>query len=197
MAGTAAVPELNATVDHSADLRSFEWNFITAPSVIDTQCLIGMRYLRYQDSFMENYQWRPAVGPAIDETAAGSAENEAFGPQLGIGLNIEIGRNLLSFGSKLGLLNNRTHQVGPSYVDALVIDGVPETTFRTDVDELLWLGDIDVSLTRYITPHLTLRIGYQGLFLDQIVQSSTQFGRQAEADQLWFHGLVLGGEWIW
>jgi hypothetical protein len=197
IAGTAAVPELNATVDYSADVRSFEWNFIGPQSVIDTQWLLGLRYLRYRDSFLERYQWQPAVGPVINEAAAGSAENEAFGPQAGIGLNIEIGRNMLSFGSKLGLLNNRIHQTGPSYNNAIVIDGVPETTFQSNVDELLWMGDIEVGLTRYVTPHFALRIGYQGMFLDQVVQASSQNGRQAAAENLWFHGLALGGELIW
>lgn len=197
IAGTAAVPELNATVAHSADLRNFELNFIGPRSILDTHWLIGMRYLRYQDSFTETYQWQPAIGPVINETAAGSAENEAFGPQAGLTLDIDIGRYLLSFGSKLGLLNNRTDQTGPSYNDALVIDGTPEPTFRRDADELMWLGDLEINLTRAITQHATLRIGYQGLFLDQVVQSSAQNGRQAEAENLWFHGLVLGGEWIW
>lgn len=41
----------------------------------------------------------------------------------GIGVNIDIGRNLLWFGSKLGFLNNRTDQTGPRYNNALVIDG--------------------------------------------------------------------------
>jgi hypothetical protein len=195
--GTAATPELDATVDYTADLQNFELNFIGPQSAIDTQWLLGFRYLRYRDSFLETYQWQPAVGPAINEAASGSAENQAFGPQAGLGVNIDVGRNVLRFGSKLGLLNNRTDQTGPSYNNALVIDGTPEPTFRRDADEFLFLGDIEVSLTRYLTRNATLRIGYQGLYLDSVVQSSTQNGRQAEAGNLWFHGLVLGGEWIW
>lgn len=62
---------------------------------------------------------------------------------------------------------------------------------------MLFLGDLEVSLTRYITRNATLRIGYQGLYLDSIVQSSPQTGQQAHAGNLGFHGLVLGGEWIW
>ena len=197
IAGTEATPELDASIQYTADLQNFELNFIGAPSVIDTQWLLGLRYLRYRDSFIESYQLESAIGPTIDESAVGFAENEAMGPQAGIGLNIDIGQTTLSLGSKFGLLNNTTHQTGPSYLDALVIDGTPESSFENESDELMWLADIEVSIVRSITSRASLRIGYQGLFLDRIVQSAAQNGGQAEAENLWFNGLVLGGQWIW
>ena len=50
--------------------------------------MIGLRYLRYQDSFVEDYRLDNGVGSIVTETASGEATNEAFGPQIGLGLDI-------------------------------------------------------------------------------------------------------------
>ena len=93
-------------------------------------------------------------------------------------------------------MNNQIQQSGPSYATAIVIDGNPETMFDNDSDAFAWLGDLELTVTRYLSPNLTVRLGYQGLFLDNVAQSATQNGRQASPAQISFHGLLLGAELV-
>jgi hypothetical protein len=190
------VPDLDATINYDAEIQSFEANLISSQSDIDSHWLIGLRYLQYQDSFVEDYRLNPGSGTMITETARGEAINEAIGPQIGAGLDLGGGNTLLHFGCKLGFMNNQIHQTGPSFDNAILIDGNPETTFDNQSNEFAWLGDLDVTVTRSLSPNITVRMGYQGLFLDNVAQSATQNGRQATPGQISFHGLVIGAEFI-
>ncbi|MEZ6090013.1 MAG: BBP7 family outer membrane beta-barrel protein [Pirellulaceae bacterium] len=191
----APFPDLAADIDYEAQLHNIEWNFISGPSEIDAHWLIGVRYLNYQDSFLESYRLDPGFGPLITETAQGEAENSAFGPQIGVGLDLGGGTTFLQLGGKLGLMNNRVTQTGAAYDTALTIDGNPETRFSNRSDEFAWLGELSVTLNHFVTRSLSLRMGYQGLFLDNVAQSARQNGRQAMAEQISFHGAVFGLQW--
>lgn len=192
------IPNLDATIQHDAELQNFEWNFLSGQSVIDTHWLLGVRYLRYRSSFVESYRLDPGFVPAINEVASGMAENTAIGPQIGIGLDLAIADNtVLYLSSKLGLMNNDIEQRGPSYIDSLAIDGTPDPIFVDERDEFLFLGDIELMLIRFLTRNLGLRIGYQGLFLDNVAQAAEQNGNLAPNGNVSFHGLVLGAECIW
>lgn len=92
-------------------------------------------------------------------------------------------------------MNNNITQSGPAYDNALTIDGNPETRFDNDSDEFAWLGELSVTLQHFVSPSVSLRLGYQGLFLDNVAQSATQNGRQADASQISFHGAVFGVQW--
>ncbi|QDV45853.1 hypothetical protein Enr13x_57560 [Stieleria neptunia] len=192
----APLPDLDATIDYDAELHNVEWNFFGGQSEVDSHWLIGLRYLRYRDSFSEAYRLDTGFGPLIEETARGEATNDAFGPQAGVGLDLGGGSTRLHLGAKLGLMNNQVQQSGPGFNDAIVIDGIAETTFDNDSNEFAWLGDLEVTLEHQVSRSVSFRLGYQGLFLDNVVQSATQNGQQSKASQISFHGLVLGAQWV-
>lgn len=190
------LPDLDAAIDYDAELHNVEWNLFSGQSEVDSHWMIGLRYLRYRDSFAENYRLDNGLGLLIEESARGEAENDAFGPQIGVGIDLGGGNTLLHLGSKLGFMNNQIRQSGPSYADAILIDGNPETVFDNDSNEFAWLGELEVTLSHYVSRCFALRLGYQGLFLDNVAQSASQNGRQAAPGQISFHGLVIGAEWI-
>ncbi|MFG0254442.1 MAG: BBP7 family outer membrane beta-barrel protein [Rhodopirellula sp. JB053] len=186
-------PNLDAEVEAEASFRNFELNWLSDPSVLGTRWVAGLRHLQYDDSLREAYVLDTGGGP-VNETALGEAENRLFGPQFGLDLDIAVERTLLQFGGKLGFFNNRTNQTGPAYTDALVIDGTPESTFETDADEFTFAAEIDVLLQQSISRCFAMHVGYQGLYLDNVVQSASQVGGPSEGETLWLHGLVLGGQ---
>jgi hypothetical protein len=186
-------PNLDAEIEAEASLQNFELNWLSDPSVVGTRWIVGLRYLEYDDSLRESYVLDTGLGP-VGETALGQAENLLFGPQLGLDLDIAVDRTLWQFGGKLGFLNNRSNQSGPAYADALVIDGAAESMFETDSDEFTLLAEIDVMIQRAVTHCFAVHIGYQGLYLDNAIQSASQTGSPAKGRSLWFHGLVLGGQ---
>ena len=190
----APLPDLNANVNYDAQLNNFECNFMTTGSIYDPYWLLGVRYLRYEDSFVESYRLDPGFGTVIEETANGDAANDLFGPQVGLGMQMFGGS--FQFGGKIGFMNNQISQSGPSYTNAILIDGNPETTFDNESDTFVLLGDLEVTLTRQISSNLSIRLGYQGLFLDNIAQSATQNGGQAQPDEIAFHGFLFGAEFI-
>lgn len=187
-------PNLDAEIEAEASFQNFEVNWVGDPSVLGTRWIAGLRYLEYDDSLREAYVLDTGLGP-VNETAIGRAENELFGPQFGLDVDVAIDRTLLQFGGKLGFFNNQSTQSGPAYVDALVIDGAPESMFEVDSDEFTFAAEVDVMIQRMITPCLAVHVGYQGLYLDNIVQSASQIGGPADGESLWLHGLVLGGQW--
>jgi hypothetical protein len=190
------VPDLSADIAYEAELQNFEWNFLSGQSDVDSHWILGMRYLEYTDSFVEDYRLDTGFGPVITERASGEVENRALGPQVGVGFDFGGGSTFIHFGSKLGFMNNQIEQFGPGYLDAITIDGNPETTFRSKNDEFAWLVDLDITGHYFISNHIAIRVGYQGLFLDRIAQAATQRGQQALADDISFHGAVFGVQWM-
>jgi hypothetical protein len=124
----------------------------------------------------------------IEVTASGEAVNDVFGPQAGVGLDLGGGSTLLHLGGKLRLMNNRIRQSGPEFDNAIVIDGNPETRFDNESNEFAWLGELEVTPTHHVSRNIAFRLGYQGLFLDNVAQAATQNGRQSEPEQISFHG---------
>ena len=189
-------PNLDARIQSQASLRNFEANVLGDPSVIGTRWIAGLRYIEYADSLNENYVLDSGVGPVVTESAFAEASNSLFGAQFGLELDIAVHRTLFQVGSKVGLFNNRTNQTGPAYADALTIDGVAESTFDLDTDQFTVLLDFDVMLQQNLTERISFHVGYQGWFLDNIAQAASQSGGPTDEENLWFHGLVLGGQWV-
>ena len=189
-------PDLDAQFGYDAGLENFELNLFSAPSVVDTQWMVGLRRLEYQDSVSNAYQLDTGLAPVIEETADGSASNELFGPQFGLGFDVGLRNVLFRMTGKLGLMNNDIRQRGVSYDPAIVIDGNPEPTFDNESDEFVWLGDIEASISYHLSRCFAMRLGYQGLFLDRIAQSALQNGSQASPSDISFHGFFLGAEYV-
>ncbi|MEM7478274.1 MAG: BBP7 family outer membrane beta-barrel protein [Planctomycetota bacterium] len=188
------LPDLSADIAYSAEMQNIELNCRRATSFFDISWLVGVRYLNYQDSFLENYRLTSAFSPVITETASGAADNVLLGPQIGLLQDIGLGRTQISLGGKLGFMNNRVDQFGPAYTSAITIDGNPETVFVNENDDFALLGELSATLSRHVTPNLSFRSGYQGIFMDSVVQSATQNGSLASPGTLWVHGLLFGVE---
>ncbi|MEM9365510.1 MAG: BBP7 family outer membrane beta-barrel protein [Planctomycetota bacterium] len=189
-------PNLDAQIRSEASLQNYEANVLSDPSVLGTRWIAGLRYLEYSDSLSEDYVLDSGVGPVVSERAFAEATNRLFGAQFGIELDIAVHRTLLQVGSKVGFFNNRSNQTGPAYADALTIDGVAESTFDLDTDQFTVLLDFDALLQRQLTDRIAIHVGYQGWFLDRVAQSASQRGGPTDEENLWFHGLVLGGQWV-
>ena len=189
-------PNLDAAIEAEASFHNFELNWLSDPSVLGTRWIVGLRYMEYDDSLREDYVLDVGAGP-VNETAFGRAENRLFGPQLGLELDIPVDRTLFQCGGKIGFLNNRTNQTGPAYVNALVIDGTPESMFEVDADEFTFSAEIDLLLQHAITQCIAVHVGYQGLYMDNVAQSASQIGGPAKGRSLWLHGLVLGGQFAY
>ena len=179
-----------------SSLQNFEVNWLSDPTSLGARWIVGLRYLEYEDSLLEAYVLDSGGGP-VNETAYGDAVNRLFGPQLGAEVDVAWDRTLLQFGGKLGFLNNRTDQTGPGYTDALVIDGAQESTFQVDTDQFTFSAEIDAMIQQTITRHLAVHLGYQGLYMDSIVQSASQVGSPSDGRSLWLHGLVLGAQCVY
>ncbi|MEL7264723.1 MAG: BBP7 family outer membrane beta-barrel protein [Planctomycetota bacterium] len=192
-AGLPSIPNLSGSAQATASLRNFELNWFSDPSVLGTRWIVGLRHLNYNDRLDLDYTLTSGT-TTIRETATGTADNQLFGPQFGMDLDVALDETLLQFGTKLGFYNNRNRQSGPTYASELVIDGTPEPTFRSRDDAFTFAAEIDLMLQHHVTQNFALHIGYQGMFLDHVIQTGSQDGSPSGGRNLWLHGLVLGGQ---
>ncbi|MDX1947595.1 MAG: BBP7 family outer membrane beta-barrel protein [Pirellulaceae bacterium] len=189
---------------HSAEVNFVYWVDMP-PGPFDVTMLVGARYMQINESLNFFSQSNsPAGGSSNDITTA--TENQLWGVQIGIGGQFLITtRWWFDFTIKGAILNDNI-QLNNSITQT--IDGVPTTTpTAASANRTAWLGDMALIANWQMTPRLTLRAGYQALFVeglalaaDNMVANGDLLGtnniRLDNAGDLIYHGPVLGITWM-
>ncbi|MEM8666817.1 MAG: hypothetical protein AAGG48_04840 [Planctomycetota bacterium] len=177
-----------------ADYFSTDINLVAEdPIHQEYQWLLGLRYIEHSDSFdvtLNNSQPVPDV-----ESYFGSVDNSMFGVHTGIRTGWFYRRSVWKVSLLGGILNNQIKQRGPRYTTALVLDGVADPTFSTEDQEVSIFADLEASVAYPICQSTFVRLGYQGIFMDNAVTVTNQQGSPANPDSLEFHGCFVGLEY--
>ncbi|MEM1228582.1 MAG: hypothetical protein AAGJ40_23060 [Planctomycetota bacterium] len=178
-----------------ADYHSTEINLVAEEPVNNEyQLLLGLRFIEHGDSFAATLN--DSQAPPNVESYAGSADNSMFGVHAGFRTGCFYRRSIWSISLLGGVMNNQISQSGPRFGTALVLDGVADPTFSVDDDEVSIFADIEGSIAYPICPSTFVRVGYQGVFLDNAVTVTRQEGSPDDPDAIEFHGGFVGLEFF-
>ncbi|MEM9366862.1 MAG: hypothetical protein AAGD07_12785 [Planctomycetota bacterium] len=176
-----------------ADYHSTDINLVAEDPVHNEyQLLLGLRFIEHNDSFNATLNDSQVV-PNV-ESYEGSADNAMFGVHAGFRTGWFYRRSVWSLNVLGGVLNNRIKQTGPRYATALVVDGVADPLFSIESEEVSIFADIEGSIAYPILPSTYVRVGYQGVFMDNVATVTRQAGSPDEPDAMEFHGGFVGLE---
>ena len=177
------------------------WN----PRVTGTW-LAGFRYTRLSEDFF--YGTSTQTGSHLSQI---QTENDLTGFQAGGDMWITVRQGLrIGAQGKAGLYNNRAEQ--NTHLTA-EINGI-STVDRLEVakgDRLAFLTEGNVSVVADITPNISLRAGYDVLFINTVALAPNNFNSDNEAffgagprnailieeSSVLYHGANLGFEYVW
>ncbi len=142
-------------------MTTAEANFRTwlemPPGALDVQFLLGARYFSTSERLACAGEPTPG-GAATAESAEVRADNELYGAQLGLDTRLLLHRRFfLDFEGKVALCQNfaTVNQAANGVLDA------EDSSHRTSL-----LGDLMLTGNLQFRPNLTLRFGYQAIFVD-------------------------------
>jgi hypothetical protein len=174
------------------------------PGPFDVSYLVGARYMRIRDQFNFFGQADLDAAVPLDDTTNDlqfNTENEMWGVQLGIHFAcLKTARFWAEFDLKGGIFTNSTSQT-TSYL----LDGVEQGPLDVDRDRTSWMGDLALVANWQMTPRITFRVGYQAIFLADVVLAQDQVrsplvnnlpGPIDDAGRATYHGPILGFTWI-
>lgn len=165
--------------------------------------LAGLRYVELDEHFKTAGLDAVTVEP--DQISARTA-NHLLGFQLGAdGLLYQNGRWTLQGITKAGVYLNHAKQAGYQLSTAL-----PTLyTGEDDRDVAAFLGEIGLVGTCQVTEHMSLRLGYQCLWLDGVATATDQMAVNSlgvssaasssveTGNTVFYHGAVAGAEFRW
>lgn len=148
-----------------------------------------------------------ATNPANLETDGAyrvSASNNLFGGQLGLGLTYDSDRWNVTFFSKHGLyVNDGRITADVTYTD--LPTGVDDPSFSRDNHEnsVVYLLQGGITGRYHLRPNLSLRAGWEFLFVNNVALAPNQIDFNPAADRLdltgdvFYHGITAGTEYYW
>lgn len=176
----------------AADYSSTEINLVAEdPIHREYQLVLGLRFIEHGDSFAAQLDRQT---PLVIEDFSGSADNTMLGIQAGFRTGWFFRRSVWSISLIAGVLNNEISQRGPRFNDALLIDGTIDPTFSLHDDEVAVFADVEGSIAYPVLPNTFVRVGYQGVFMDNAVTVTRQLGSPSDPDAIEFHGGFVGLE---
>lgn len=218
-----ANPESERAVQHTikarSDLQTAEISYRRywlgySPRISGT-LLGGFRYTRLDDDFLfETFGSEPATaqpfGPLAGLRYSTQADNNLAGFQTGADAWISLFQGLrVGSEGKVGIYNN--HSVLTNRISTTPPGTIPPALtekFRDDNVALLTEASVDVVAD--ILPSLSLRAGYEMLYMNQLVLAGNNFnqtspyGNQGDRvpfvdndGHLFYHGGHVGFEFIW
>ncbi|MFM7072790.1 MAG: hypothetical protein ACKO38_13460, partial [Planctomycetota bacterium] len=181
-------------------MTTAEANFRTwlemPPGALDVQFLVGARYFSTSERLA--FQGEPAAGTG--ESAVATTDNDLYGAQLGLDTRLLLHRLFyVDFEGKVALCENfaTVNQTANATLDASNSDQ------RTSL-----LGDLMISGNFQFRPNLSLRFGYQAIFVDGLALAANNMpsntslieagvGQFRNDGVMVYHGPTLGliGTW--
>lgn len=177
--------------------------------------LAGFRYTRLDDDFTFRTQGsEPATnfpfGPLAALKYEEECENNLAGAQIGGDMWICLTQGL-RFGTeaKVGLYNN--HYVLTNQITTTPPNTTPPTLFEEIKDDkVAFLTEASIDLVADILPSLSVRAGYEVLFMDSLVLAGENFNQTSpygnqglrepfvnDDGEMFYHGGHVGIEYIW
>jgi Putative beta barrel porin-7 (BBP7) len=198
--GALATATAFSTLHYNSRLQSAELNFQHA-TFDNVTFLMGARYLNFSDHLL--IEQRTNTGFEADHGFHGV--NDLFGAQ--IGLNAVLTRcNRLQIDSvlKAGVYNNNA--INRITYDTNFFN--IHTSSGTNSDQTAFCGEAGLNLSYAVTDCLTLRGGYQTLWIDGIALASEQASVNSgdftvltsdikTDSSLFYHGAMVGMEYNW
>jgi hypothetical protein len=188
-------------LDYHSDLQSTEFSYRRYwvgynPRVSGTY-LAGFRYIRMTEDL--NFD---AVALLGNSSIDWSADNDLVGAQLGGDGWIALRQGLRLGGeAKAGIYNNRFKY---RHTTAIPDPDITNVDFETDGNQVAFAGEASLDLVADILPSISIRGGYQVLYLNSLVTvgnnidpndvTSTVLFSQ---DDALYHGFRGGIEYIW
>ncbi len=175
--------------------------------------LAGFRYTRVGEEFEFNTLGTPNVDPVFTNPAFRNsldAENNLSGFQAGGDIWVSLMQGFrVGTEGKAGIYDNHykfTNQTAQGNAGAFV----PATFEQFRDDKVAFIGEASVDLVADILPSVSLRAGYEVLFLNSLVlagenfNQTSPFGNQGtrvpfvnDDGQLFYYGAHAGIEYIW
>jgi hypothetical protein len=152
--------------------------------------IFGLRYMSINEQFDYNTTAPTQLRRSSDILPTTRTTNDLFGPQIGGEFYFYAYQHCwIDLGIKGALCNNRALQAG-TLTDSAIRD---VTTF---------VGDLDLALVWQLTPHLTTRIGYQAIWVNDIAMAvrnvdPLQIDTIDTAGRAVYHGPHIGLECMW
>lgn len=189
-----------ATAETASRMTTAEVNFRTwlemPPGALDVQFIVGARYLSASDRLV---LVNTPTGAAAN-TAIASTDNDLYGAQLGIDTRLLLHRLFyIDFEGKVALCDNFA-------TVAQVADSTNQANDATHRSALL--GDLMLTGNMQFRPNLTLRFGYQAIFVDGLALAGSNIpsdstlggvglGQFRNDGVMVYHGPTLGliGTW--
>ena len=204
-------------IDFSSELDSGELNlrhrWVSANCVVHSSVLVGARYLRLADDFIYNTQVDTANPYPNQLNYLLQTDNDLVGAQVGGDSMICFTpRFKLGGEAKAGLYGTRSKQATTAnFIDNTGTGGIFQELERdTDV---AFVGEAGISGIFKVTPRLSLKLGYQVLYVAGVAvavdnfntasplpsggQPSTRTALLDNDGDVFYHGANLGFEWTW
>ncbi|MEM9828274.1 MAG: hypothetical protein AAF958_16915, partial [Planctomycetota bacterium] len=189
-----AVPSaISVRGNFTADYYSGDVNLVAEdPINSEGQLILGLRWIEHDDAF--DIALNDNQAPPNTESSSAEASNSMFGIQAGFRTGWIYRRSIWNLSLLGGVLNNQISQRGPRYDNAIAFDGTDEPMFSVEDDEVSMFADIEGSIAYPILRSTYVRVGYQGVFMDNAVTVTRQQGSPASPDAIEFHGGFVGLE---
>jgi hypothetical protein len=177
--------------------------------------LAGFRYTRLDDEFQFRTQGsEPATNAPLGPLAAlrydEDCENNLAGFQAGGDIWLSLCQGLrVGSEAKAGIYNN--HYSVTNRITTTPLGTTPPTLFEElEDDKVAFIGEASVDLVADVLPSVSLRVGYEVLFMDSLViagenfNQTSPYGNQGtrvpfvnDDGEAFYHGAHAGIEWIW
>jgi hypothetical protein len=198
--------------DTTSNMESLEINFRYRPDWVpygpfDCSVLYGLRYVHIDETL--NYHSEsdfPAPGGTVNDLAI-AADNDMIGAQLGITSHFLIyPRFWIDWDVKGGVYNNHARQ--RSVFETTDSNGTFTSFASGDGrDDTGFTGEVRIIGQYQFLERLTLRFGYQALWVDSLATAVSNFesnpdtlvlgpGDVFSTDHTVYHGPVLGLMWV-
>ncbi len=193
------------SIEYSSGLQSVELNWrrdwMSSMWRAYGSCLLGVRYVQLGENFRHVTQ-----GDDGEMDYRVNTENDLVGFQLGgdmwvcVAPGVSVGGDL-----KAGVYSNSADQSTRVVADSL-LDTLRESASNYDV---ALVAESNLMVIYQVTPSLTLKAGYQFLFLDGVALATENFNSEPpflggprdvfinDNGSALYHGALAGLEWIW
>lgn len=174
--------------------RFFDWDTMS--------CMYGLRYIDLQEQY--NFQSLGPLPGAEQGLFSSKVNNRLIGPQCGLDVFYPVGAS-----NRLTLIGRTKLGVYANFAEGdvrMVNAGVPQINNSDDEVALAFQGELGILAKLQVTRCLSLRGGYELWYLYGLASAneaavaplSPTSGRRLDAEEdAWFHGAVLGGEFVW
>jgi hypothetical protein len=199
-------PETDAAFLHQINLSSeldnaelnFRHRFVSANCLVHTSLLVGARYLRLRDDFIYSTDTGTNAMDYLQKT-----DNDLVGAQIGGDMFFCITPRFRVGGEvEAGVYGNTAKQR-----TRMISTASPELRESVRETDAAFVAEAGLIGLYRVTSRLTVRGGYQLLFIDEVATAIDNFNTVSpfsartpfldNSGDVFFHGSTLGFEWTW